>query len=266
MTTLASTTAWTNRPPWKIFVSQVIHLAQANLKTRYRKTWAGFLWVVMNPLIMYGVQTYIFSRVLKLNVDNYSMYLLSGLLPWLYIVQSLEMSTSMFVTSGQLLKSFPAHPLVYLIAQLMDNFFNFTAAFSILFIALALNSPPTIYALLLPIPLVILMVFIFSFAWLLATIHVFFRDTRFMVTFMLNVSFFLTPIFYTTHAVPEEYRWMVVFNPFYIMIRPFRVVLYQFDWPSFMMGIAQSATLAGALLGVAYLYWRKKKNDLYFNV
>jgi lipopolysaccharide transport system permease protein len=257
---------WTNRPPWKTFTFQVGHLLRANLKSRYRKTWAGFFWVVFNPLMMFGVQSYIFSHVLKMNMPNYSMFLLSGLLPWLYLVQSLEMATPMFVVSGQLLKSFPAHPLVYLLAQLLDNFINFMAAFLILFCVVAFSGTASLYTFLLPIPLLLLMTFIFAISWFLSTNHVFFRDTRYIVKFVLNISFFMTPIFYNVEMIPEQFRWMATFNPFYILIRPFRTVMYSFDWNQFVTGTLQALLVTAAAVGLALLYWRKKKNEFYFNV
>ena len=95
------------------FWEQIRVLTAANLKTRYRKTWAGFLWVILNPLTMYWIQTQVFSRFLKLNVSNYALFLLSGLLPWIFIVQTLEMCASLFVWSSRMFKAFPVSPLVY---------------------------------------------------------------------------------------------------------------------------------------------------------
>src|SRR3954465_5069767 len=122
--------------PARIFVRQSRALTAANLKSRYRRTIAGFLWVVLNPLIQFGVQSAIFRHVLKIQVNNYLIFLLSGLLPWIFITQSMDMCTSLFVTSGNVLKSFRLNPLVLLTAQLLDNLLNFLAAFLIIFVAL----------------------------------------------------------------------------------------------------------------------------------
>src|SRR5271154_4561101 len=102
-----------------IFVRQSRALAAANLKSRYRRTVAGFLWVVLNPLIMFGVQSMIFRHVLKIQISNYFLFLLSGLLPWIFITQSMDMCTSLFQANGGVLKSFHLNPLVLLTAQLI---------------------------------------------------------------------------------------------------------------------------------------------------
>ena len=122
----------------KIFLSQVNALTVASLKGRYRKTAAGLLWVVLNPLLTFGVQALVFGYFIKMDVDNYLLYLVAGLIPWIFISQTLEMTTPVFVASGALMKSFAASPLVYLCSQVADNFFNFLIYIK----AISANSPP----------------------------------------------------------------------------------------------------------------------------
>ena len=116
----------------RIFFRQSIILAMANMKARYRDTIAGFIWVVLNPLIMFGAQSVAFKKFLRLDVPNYYLFLLGGLLPWIFLVNSLQMCTPVFEEKGPLLKSFKIQPLVVLSAQLFDNFVNFLFAFFIL--------------------------------------------------------------------------------------------------------------------------------------
>ena len=258
---------WRRPTQNKLILGQVVMLTISSLKARYRKTVAGFLWVVLNPLIMYGVQFYVFSQILKLNVPNYYLFLLTGLLPWLFFVQTLEMCTSLFLTYGPLLKAFPTHPLVYLFAQMFDNFINFLAAFFLLMIpAVILHQINWWGLLLLPIALLSMVITTFSLAWLLATMQVFFRDTRYIVSFVLSVSFYLTPVFYSPEFVPERFRWMVTYNPFFHMIRPFRASLYEFSFDNFSREIGFAFIVGGVALAIAAEYWRHKKNEIYLNI
>ncbi len=103
-------------------------------------------------------------------------------------------------------------------------------------------------------------------AWLLSTAQVFLRDTRFVTTFILNVSFFLTPVFYPLEFVPEEFRWMAALNPFYILIAPIQACLSNFEPEIFWYRLAKAAALAAVLLVTATVVWRKKRNDIYFHV
>lgn len=251
-------------PRLRVYLRQTRALTAANLKARYRKTFSGLLWVILNPLIMYGVQSLVFKKFLQLGVPNYALFLLSGLLPWIFITQSLEMCTPILVGSSQLLKAFPVSPLVYIAAQLLDNMINFMAAFFLILIPISIIEPTSHPGLLLlPIPLFILVAGILGMAWLLATLQVFLRDTRFIVSFGLSISFFLTPVFYPITMVPENYRWLVVINPFYRLIAPFRHAIYNFELAPFLRATAIAALVAATFLTAAIVFWRKKRNAVY---
>ncbi len=247
-----------------IFLRQVLALTRANLKSRYRKTFAGFLWVVLNPVVMFGVQSLIFQHILQIPVTNYFVFLLSGLLPWIFIVQSMDMCTSIFVTNSQVLKSFQFRPLVLLFAQLLDNFINFVAAFVIVFTALALHQGVAWKGLLFaPLALAVLAIGTTALCWLLATMQVFLRDTRFVVQFGTSIMFFLTPIFYPREMVPAGFRWMADFNPLYRLIEPFRIAVYDFRWENFQRSLVQGAIVATVLLASSAFVWRSRRSAMY---
>src|SRR6185369_1132664 len=129
-----------------------------------------------------------------LAVQNYFVFLLSGLLPWIFIVQSMEMCTSIFVSNSQLLKSFDLNPLVLLFAQLVDNVINFLAAFALIFVALCARAHASgelqLRGLIfVPLAITVLFAGVTGICLLLATTQVFLRDTRFMVQFGASVLF-----------------------------------------------------------------------------
>lgn len=254
-------------PTGRIFAAQVMALTRANLKARYRGTVAGFVWVVMNPIILFASQSYAFKHVLRIQAPNYSLFLLSALLPWIFFVQSLEMCTSLFVTMGRAIRSFPMHPLVYLSAQLFDNAINFLAAFALVLVPVWILEPGEARGLLfLPIAILLLWLGVFGASWLFATLQVFYRDTRYMVSFVISWLFFVTPVFYPADFVPTQWRFLVVLNPVHRLIQPFRIALYEFSYGDFWRA-ALAATLVGAgSLGIAALFWRLKRNDVYISV
>ena len=251
----------------KIFWVQVCHLTIANMKSRYRKTFAGFIWVVMNPIMLYGAQSLAFRKFLRLDLPDFFTYLLSGLLPWIFITQTADMSTSLLVVNGNLLKSMKIHPLVVLMAQILDNFINFMFAFIILLIPITfVEGAEFTGLLLLPLGLAILISGVVGLSWLLSTLNIFYRDVRYVVGFLMSIMFFLTPIFYPVSYVPEGYRWMIYGNPFYGLIRPIRALLYHFNWHEVWPAFAGGAAWALGFLGLAYYYWKRKKNMIYYNI
>lgn len=249
------------------FVSQTWALTLASLKSRYRNTVSGFLWVLLSPLLQYGAQAYAFYFILKLPVDNYPVFLLLGLIPWIFIISSVEMSTGSFTNQGRLLKSFPIHPWVPLMAQIADNLINFAVVFLFLMIPVTiLTSFQAISLLVLPLALLPIFVGTFSLSLLLSTLNVFFRDTKFIVSFSTSILFFLTPVFYPESIIPEDFRWVPAVNPIYYMIRPFRGLETAFEGSQFWIHLGEAYVVAGGLMLWAIWYWGRKKNELYFNI
>jgi ABC-type polysaccharide/polyol phosphate export permease len=253
--------------PFKVFAQQTIALTQANLKSRYRGTLAGFLWVILNPVLMFGVQSLVFKKVLKLGIDHYLVFLLSGLLPWIFIVQTLEMCTSIFISMSGILKSVQMNPLVCLCSQILDNFINFIAAFLIILIPVWIYDPSErANFAILPIPMFLLILGVVAFSWLLATAQVFFRDTRFLVTFGTGVAFFLTPVFYPIDFIPKPYQWIASINPFYRLIEPFRLSIYSMNYDLFWPSCAKALLMSAALFALAAMVWNNCRGKLYANL
>lgn len=249
------------------FWRQAVALTEANLKSRYRKTLAGFVWVVLNPLILYGAQAIAFHHILRINMENYPLFLLSGLLPWSFLVSSLDMSVSSFVTHGRMLKAYPVDPLVFMVAQLLDNAINFVAAFLSILLVICLFMPANVLGVLLvPFAVIPLVGATLGMALIFATAQVFFRDTAFILRFLLNVSFFLTPIFYPAEFVPEAVRWIVQINPFYHLLMPFRSAIHQFSPQLFASSFGVALLVAMALLGAGATLWYRKRNEIYLYI
>jgi lipopolysaccharide transport system permease protein len=244
---------------------QMLAMTVANMRSRYRNSFAGLFWVLLNPLLMYGAQSFAFHYILKVRVPNYPVFLISGLLPWLFITQSLEMSTNILVTSGKLLKSFPIHPLVCLSAQIFDNFFNFVILVLVLVIAgTAMGLFPILNAPFLILPVAGCLTAVIGMAWILATLQIFFRDARFILTFVLNVSFFMTPIFYPENFLDEKFRWILFANPFRVLLLPFRDLIQTPVPMAYWTDSLQSLALGSGLVLVAWIYWGRKQNVAYF--
>ena len=250
----------------KKYFEQAYVLTLANLKTRYRNTSLGFLWVLLNPILIYGAQSYAFGMILRLDVSHYNLFLVTGLIPWIFITQSIDMTTSSILVSAPILKSLPIHPVVIVIASVLDNFVNFTAAFLILLVPLYLNSGFNwVNLIFYPIPFVLLTVAVCCLGFLLAMLQVFYRDSRYVVSLFLSISFFITPLFYPIKFVPENLRWVVNCNLLYYFIRPFRFI-FEDDLTVFWSD-AGFALLADILLVVISVYlWKKFRSTLYFRI
>lgn len=254
-------------PTQTVFWRQVHILTVSNLKSRYRRTIAGFFWVLINPLVLFGVQAFIFSRVLKVDVPHFPVFLLSGLIPWIFISQSCEMVTPVLSNSGAMIRAFPAHPLIYVASQLFDNSINFFLTFAmILFPVLILTDQFSMGLWLTIFPLITLVIGVLGLTCLLSVLQVFLRDTRYVISFALSVFFFLTPIFYPVENLPETLRPLVRLNIFYVLIEPIRISIYSFQWETFLWSWARQTALSLTLLCSAYVTWKKYSKKIYFHL
>lgn len=242
-------------------------LTLSEMKGRYRNTWAGFLWVILNPIIMFSVHALVFKYILKIDIDRYYVFLLGGLLPWIFINQTLSMTVHSLITYREVLMSFQVQPLAILSSKIIDNFFNFLCPFFLLFFILLFSEGfPLSGIISLPISMILLVVGTFSIALFCSTLQVYFRDTQFILTFVLNILYFLTPIFYPPEMIPGNFAWIIDINPFYALIRPFQVALYQYDSAALAPAILKSALCNIVLLVISLSFWRSKRNELYLYI
>lgn len=242
-------------------------LTLAEMKGRYRNTIAGVLWVMFNPLIMFGVHALIFKHILKINVDRYYIFLLSGLLPWIYINNTLTQTVHSFITMRESLLSFQIHPVSVIISKSLDNFVNFICPFIFLFLALYSDENFHIVGILmLPISMLILFVGVTYMALFLSTLQVFFRDTQYIANFILSVMFFLTPIFYPRELIPTKYQIFVDLNPFYAFIRLFKVNLWKFSYTDLGSSLATALIFLAIIVTITTYFWNSTRNELYINI
>jgi len=243
---------------------QIRSLTTAQLRARYRRTVAGFLWVILSPLIMYAAQAAIFKHIIKIGIPHYGIFLLSGLLPWFFIVNTLEMGIPVLRNSRDLLTSFRIPPHWLILSVALDNAINFAAAFLLVLIPMFFwVSPPLTGLWTLPLGFVPLIIGTASLTSWLAVMNVFFRDTRFVVHFMISVLFFLTPVFYPAELVPEPWRFIIQLNPIYSLFEPIRIGLYDYTFSKFIMSFGRSLLVSVLFLWVSIFSWRKQRNEFY---
>lgn len=240
------------------------NLVVSDLKARYKNSVLGFVWSLLNPLAMMLVFTVVFG-VLWPNhqMENYPIFLLSGLLPWNYFSISVTTSLVSVVANGNLVKKvyFPREVLP--IAAILSQLVNFLLALLVLFVAilvLGANFSPWLWTL--PFVILIQTCFTLGIGFVLSTLHVFYRDTRMVMEVVMLAWFFLTPVFYSVQQIPATLTWMeiewdvrriyYILNPMASLINVYRDLLftgYRTD-PDFFI-----RTTLTALIVLVFGYW-----------
>lgn len=247
--------------------TQIQELTLASVKARYRRTFAGFIWVLANPILQFGVQSLVFKKFLRLDVPNFHLFLLGGLLPWIFITSTISMGTPVFVSNAHLLRSFKISPMVILCSQILDNFINFLlSVLLILTPVYLLSDGPAVNLLGLPFAIIPLLLTTASLTVILSTLNVFYRDINFVIGFLLSLMFFLTPIFYPPGYVPDHLRWIVHVNPFMYLIEPFRWLFISPSWGTFFLWLLKGLAVSTAFMGLAALIWKRRQNEFYFRI
>ena len=216
----------------------IYNLVVRDLKSRYRNSVLGFLWSLLNPLGMMAVFTVI-SLVLfrDQTIENYPIFLLSGILAWNYFSASMMTGTNSVVANGHLIKKVHSPTEVLPIATILANLVNFLLALLLLFAAiviLRIDFSPWIW--LLPAVILIQTMFTLGIVFFLSTLQVYYHDTLIVMDVVMLAWFFLTPVFYSANMLPVSYtvagftvdiqRLVYILNPIASLVNMYRDLLY----------------------------------------
>ena len=201
-------------------------LVGRDMKLRYKRSILGIAWSLLTPLAQLAVYYLIFNILLPLNIPNYPAFLFSGVLVWNWFQGSLYQATSTIVDNRELIKRPGFPPAVLPAVTVASYLIHFLLALPILFVFLVVGGTPLTGALLV-LPLVITLQFILtlSLAYFTATFYVTFRDTQHLLGVLLNLFFFLTPIFYKSSDLPARYQSFYRLNPMVHLIESYRAIL-----------------------------------------
>lgn len=225
------------------------HLAMKEIKSRYKQSFLGVFWVVLNPFFQMLIMSFIFSKIIKLQDLGvpYPVYVYAGLLPWLFLANSLTSSTQVLIDNAALIKKIYFPREILILATISAKVFDFSLALLVFFLIMAwYHVPFTLYILLfLPIFLVQL-IFVFGLSLLLAMFNLYYRDFQYLLNLIISLWFYVTPVLYAVEFFPTEYQWIFKLNPMSVFINAYRQVLLAGDAPKFsslFIGIAISVIL-----------------------
>ena len=205
-------------------------LVARELKARYRGSVLGFFWSFINPLLLLLVYTFIFAFVMPppKGTDPYPLFMFCGLLPWTWFASSLMESSGVLISGGNLIKKvlFPAEVLP--IVTVTANMVHFILALPILVFFLVWYRAPLTLAELACFPLVVAVQFLFTLgcALILSALTVHFRDIRDILSNILTLWFFATPIVYSYQFAPNMARRFMNFNPFAHLAISYQEILF----------------------------------------
>lgn len=200
-----------------------------DLKIKYRRSFLGYLWSVLNPLMTMIVMTVVFSTLFKRDIENFPVYLLSGQVMFSFMTNSTNQGMRSILGSSALLKKVYVPKYIFTLAKVTSCLVDFVLSLGALALVMIFTGVhPTKYLLLTPFILFQLYIFCVGVGLFLAQATVFFRDIQYIYSVITTAWMYLTPIFYPVDILPP---WLLYFikrcNPMYCYIAEFRsVILY----------------------------------------
>ena len=263
------------RPPalaelWR-FRQLVALLVVRELKVRYKRSVLGVLWTMLNPLLLMVVYTVVFTTILPAALPNFSIFLLAGLLPWLYFSTALMQGLMSVLVNQELVRKIRLPQAVFPLSVVGSNLVNFSLSLVPLFVVmLALRQPFTPALLFLPVAALILTLFCAGVTLFFATATVFFRDVRHLTEVALQMLLYLSPVLYDLKQLGEHKTWWfslfrleLRLNPLSYLIPLVRDPVYFGRLPSLStVGIALACAL-GALVGGFAVFTRLEPRHIH---
>ena len=199
---------------------------------KYKKSFLGVLWSFVNPLLQITVYAIIFPLIMRNNIENYTVFMVCGLIPWNFFATSLNRSSFVMIENGNIIKKvyFPREILP--LSLVTSETVNFLIS-SLIMLAFTLFSGMgiSIYILLYPLILLVQYIMQLGLALILSSVTVYFRDLQHFIGVLLQLFFYATPIVYSVQTIPENYRWILKLNPMTYVIEGYRDILYNQQMP-----------------------------------
>lgn len=226
------------------------------IRGKYKGSWLGVLWTFLNPLLMLAVYAFVFPYILRVNVENYTIFMIVALIPWNFFTTAIQTGTGSVVANGNILKKvyFPREiiPISITTSQLV----NFLITCIIMFVFILFSGVGFSYHILL-MPLLILIQYLITlaFVFVLSALTVFIRDIDHFVSVFLTLGFYATPIVYQASMLPQKFQWVLSFNPMAQIVEAYRAILYYHQMPNFTMLLIWGILSLGLLI-VGYIIFK----------
>jgi lipopolysaccharide transport system permease protein len=208
----------------KYYKDLVLALTQKELKVRYKRSFLGYLWSIANPLALALVFFIAFKIFMKIPIENYALFLISGLFPWQWFSNSVNSSAMVFVSNASLIKKVNFRREVLVLATVLNDMLHFVLSIPVIVLFILLYGLKLNFSWLIGIPILICIQFLISFGVSIAisAINLFFRDIERIVSIFIILMFYITPIIYSEDMVPDKYNALLTLNPLSILMISWR--------------------------------------------
>ena len=235
----------------------IYELLKKELRVRYKQLTLGYIWSIASPLLYAALYYFVFKIIMKVETENYPIFLICSLFPWQWFSNSVGVGPMTFLGNAPIIKKtlFPRN-LISFVAVLQDAIhFAITLPVVLLFLYIFHMTPHWSWLLYLPLLLVVQFAITYSLNLFIATVNLFFRDLERIVQLAMTLLFYGTPVLYNEQLIPEKYQWILYANPMASLMINWRNVFLRGEFNFELYGF--TCLWAVALLLISHWVYRK---------
>jgi lipopolysaccharide transport system permease protein len=193
----------------------LIVLVQKEMQVRYKNKALGYVWSIASPLASALVFYVAFKIVMRVQVENYTLVLMSGIFPWQWFSNVIGSAPKIFIGNAPLIKKVRFPKAIIVLSMILNNMIHFMLTIPVIAILILAFHESISWSWIYGIPILTTIQFlmVYGLALFVGTINTFFRDMERLVSIVMNFAFYLTPIVYTEAMIPEEYKHLIYLNP-----------------------------------------------------
>lgn len=221
----------------------IISLTKRDLKSRYKGSVLGFLWMFLNPLLQLCVYTIVFSTIMRMGIEKFYLFMFVALVPWLFFSSCLTAGPGVIFSQQDMVKKIYFPREVLPISFTLSQFINMLLSFIVIFVVVFFSGVGINLKALLYLPIIMLIEFVLGLGvtYLVSALSVYFRDLQYIMGIISMAWMYLTPVIYPVEMVPEQFVDLFYLNPMTSITIAYRDILYYGRVP-------EMSTLVNAIL------------------
>jgi ABC-2 type transport system permease protein len=242
----------------------LLNLVRRDLTVRYKRSFIGFFWTMLNPLILMIILTIVFANIFRFEgIEHYEVYFLSEYLVFAFFTQTTVQSMTSLAWNGALMKRVRVPKSIFALSTTISNLVNLCLAYIPLFVIMIVRGAPIRPTVLfLPVAFILIAVFALGVSLLLSALAVFFEDVSQMYQVGTVALLYMTPVIYPIDIVPYKFLWLIRLNPLTQLFKLARDPVYNGTLPDLHI-LAGSAAVSAIALVIGWQVFYRLSRGFY---
>jgi lipopolysaccharide transport system permease protein len=229
-------------------------LTVSDLKIKYQSSVLGFVWSLLNPLLLMLILYVVFSSIFRVTQENFAIYLLVGIITWRFFANGTSAAVPNIVNKASLVTKVYIPRQILVISSVLSSLISSLLEFGVLFAFVAVFSKHiTFNVFLFPVIQALFFIIVFGVALVLGGLYVYYRDLTQIWEVILQLGFFLSPIVYPISILPENILPLYMLNPITVIIQSYRDIFLDGVFPpawemAYLLGVSVFLLVAGGFV------------------